>query len=263
MITDQFINNIVKQIENTRGVKVLLMVESGSRTWGFESAESDWDIKFIYTRPNDWYLSLYNGWDQTIDYKSGFSKIECTGWILPKALKLLKSGNASAHEIIRSPILYYSYPEFLDEITKLSHQFFDPVPAAWHYNSLASGNLNKYVDTGGYFKLKQVLHVCRAALSSKYIVVLKEFPPMDISVLLDKGSVIGVPTDIVHSIRKLVRMKQGAQDMGLGYWEEFSPLTKWLKNEIMNTKDILLSGGFERPDISVKVLDEAFRRFCL
>lgn len=39
-------------------VTILYAVESGSRGWGFESQDSDYDVRFIYMRPTDWYLSI-------------------------------------------------------------------------------------------------------------------------------------------------------------------------------------------------------------
>ena len=37
------------EIENEHNVKILYAVESGSRAWGFESTDSDYDVRFIYT----------------------------------------------------------------------------------------------------------------------------------------------------------------------------------------------------------------------
>lgn len=46
------------EIEQLEHVKILYAVESGSRAWGFASTNSDYDIRFIYMHPLEWYLSL-------------------------------------------------------------------------------------------------------------------------------------------------------------------------------------------------------------
>ena len=45
-------------IEQTRRVRIMYACESGSRAWGFASKDSDYDVRFIYAHPNDWYLSI-------------------------------------------------------------------------------------------------------------------------------------------------------------------------------------------------------------
>lgn len=46
------------QIERTHDVRVLYACESGSRGWGFSSPDSDYDGRFIYVHPRDWYLTV-------------------------------------------------------------------------------------------------------------------------------------------------------------------------------------------------------------
>ena len=48
----------IRAAETEHKVRVLLAVESGSRAWGFESPNSDYDARFIYVHPQDWYLSV-------------------------------------------------------------------------------------------------------------------------------------------------------------------------------------------------------------
>ena len=48
----------IKEMEQLENIKVLHAVESGSRAWGFESPDSDFDVRFIYVRPKEFYLRL-------------------------------------------------------------------------------------------------------------------------------------------------------------------------------------------------------------
>ncbi|WP_020504474.1 nucleotidyltransferase domain-containing protein [Lamprocystis purpurea] len=45
-------------IEVDYGVRVLFACESGSRGWGFASPDSDYDVRFLYVHPLDWYLRV-------------------------------------------------------------------------------------------------------------------------------------------------------------------------------------------------------------
>ena len=58
---DQVITSIhqaLDALESVEGVAVILAVESGSRAWGFPSVDSDYDVRFIYIRRPEWYLSI-------------------------------------------------------------------------------------------------------------------------------------------------------------------------------------------------------------
>ncbi|HEY2866117.1 MAG TPA: nucleotidyltransferase domain-containing protein, partial [Pyrinomonadaceae bacterium] len=46
------------QIEREENVSIFYACESGSRAWGFESTDSDWDVRFLYVHPRVWYLSV-------------------------------------------------------------------------------------------------------------------------------------------------------------------------------------------------------------
>lgn len=48
----------IREIEEKENIKVLHAVESGSRAWGFASPDSDYDVRFIYVRNKNFYLSL-------------------------------------------------------------------------------------------------------------------------------------------------------------------------------------------------------------
>ena len=48
----------IKRAEEEHNVRALYAVESGSRAWGFASQNSDYDVRFIYAHPKNWYLSV-------------------------------------------------------------------------------------------------------------------------------------------------------------------------------------------------------------
>ena len=54
----QEIINKLNEIEKKEDVKIIYAVESGSRAWGFESIDSDYDVRFIYVRDKNEYLCL-------------------------------------------------------------------------------------------------------------------------------------------------------------------------------------------------------------
>ena len=48
----------LQQVQDEKGIEILLACETGSRAWGFPSPDSDYDVRFIYRHKKDWYLSL-------------------------------------------------------------------------------------------------------------------------------------------------------------------------------------------------------------
>ena len=48
----------LQKAEQERNVRIVYAIESGGRAWGFESPNSDFDVRFIYVNSPDWYLSV-------------------------------------------------------------------------------------------------------------------------------------------------------------------------------------------------------------
>ena len=78
---EELIKSKLKEIEEKENIKILHCVESGSRAWGFASPDSDYDVRFIYVRPKEYYLRLDKTrdvieWqlDETLDIIESFAK---------------------------------------------------------------------------------------------------------------------------------------------------------------------------------------------
>ena len=80
-------------VEVAENVKILLAVESGSRAWGFESVNSDYDVRFIYTRPKEWYLWIDLEEQSDVIVHEIVDEIDLNGWDIRKALKLFWKSN--------------------------------------------------------------------------------------------------------------------------------------------------------------------------
>ena len=72
--------NRLQELEAENNVKILYACESGSRAWGFPSATSDYDVRFIYLRPVEWYLSIEQKRD-VIEYPVE-NDLDISGWDL-------------------------------------------------------------------------------------------------------------------------------------------------------------------------------------
>lgn len=88
----QQVQTELTRIERESGVRVLLAVESGSRAWGFASPDSDYDVRFLYAHPRDWYVSVFEGRDVIEQMLPG--DLDVSGWDLRKALRLSPSATS-------------------------------------------------------------------------------------------------------------------------------------------------------------------------
>ncbi len=83
-------------------VKILYACESGSRAWGFPSVDSDYDVRFLYVFPQDWYLSINLEKKRDVIESMIENRFDLCGWDLRKALGLLRKSNAPLLEWLLS-----------------------------------------------------------------------------------------------------------------------------------------------------------------
>ena len=125
----------LKRIERDENVHIFYACESGSRAWGFPSVDSDYDVRFIYSRPMDWYLSI----DEKRD------DIDLSGWDVKKALKLLRKSNPPLLEWLQSPIVYKNKPVKTDLLKSVIEDFYSPKASMYHYLNMAKNNFREYL----------------------------------------------------------------------------------------------------------------------
>lgn len=170
----------LKEIETQHQVQILFASETGSRAWGFPSPDSDYDVRFIYRHPKDWYLSIDEGRD-SIEYLSG--DLDLVGWDIRKSLRLLRKSNAAVFERIQSPMVYLEQTDFRERLRVLAPAYFSCRAGLHHYSSMAH-NYYKSCEGEDMVKLKSYFYLLRTTLASLWIVEHKSIPPLQFRELL-------------------------------------------------------------------------------
>jgi hypothetical protein len=155
-------------IEREHDATVLYACESGSRAWGFASADSDYDVRFIYAHPRDWYLSLdLDRRDDTVD-RPITEALDLHGWDLHKALRLFRTSNPSLLEWLRSPIVYREDEATMARWRDLLPDYYTPRAAGYAYRNMAQSIAQEHL-SGETVSRKAYLYVLRALLAVRWV----------------------------------------------------------------------------------------------
>lgn len=206
MLVLSTLQTLLDEIEQKHGVKILYAVESGSRAWGFESQDSDYDVRFIYVHKLEHYLSLEEKKDQI---QITIGDLDIVGWDIKKALKLLKKSNPCLLEWIQSPIIYRQNSKVMNDFRDLAKEYFSPKRSIYHYLHMAEGNYREYLQKDSVWT-KKYFYVLRPILACYWINERHEPIPMEFQKLLDWGICQGCPEyDIILNL--LERKKAGLE----------------------------------------------------
>lgn len=188
----------LKDIERTQNVRILLACESGSRAWGFVSADSDYDVRFIYVRPRDWYLSVHEKRD-VIERGVDERNFDLSGWDLKKALHLFCKSNPPLMEWLQSPTVYMEQFSAAQRLRDLIPRWHAPIAAFHHYLHMAQGNYREYLQ-GGEVRTKKYFYVLRPVLACKWIEEGLGVVPMEFKALVDRLLPAGPVRDEVDNL---------------------------------------------------------------
>ncbi|MCY8215762.1 nucleotidyltransferase domain-containing protein [Bacillus haynesii] len=246
----QRIQEELKNIEATYGVKILYAVESGSRAWGFPSQDSDYDVRFIYVHQKDWYLSIDAKRDvielPIDDY------LDISGWELTKALRLFRKSNPPLLEWLSSGTVYYEAYSLAEKMRQLKSRAFSPVSCMYHYLNMASGNFRDYLQREEV-KIKKYFYVLRPILACQWIESRRTVPPIEFQDLLDELMEAGPLKTEIHQL--LERKKKG-EEFNL---EPQNPiLHAFIKSELERLQTVAKAYKTDHEDLTQE-LDRLFR----
>jgi predicted nucleotidyltransferase len=208
------IDEVLGSLERGEQVRILFACESGSRAWGFESADSDWDVRFLFVRPVKSYLVLDAPADQLErQVDSAYGSLDVVGWDLAKSLRLLRKSNPALIEWFRSPIIYRWVEPFCAEMHGLVDRSFSPKASGFHYGNTARTYFREYLQTKEV-RLKRYFYSLRAVLAFEWATGGRGIPPLPLEDLLDELMAPNSPAR--KDIDDLLKRKRAGTELGTG-----------------------------------------------
>lgn len=233
----------LRAAEIEHDVRILYACESGSRAWGFASPDSDYDVRFIYVRKPDWYLSFdIERRRDVIEYPI-MDEIDCGGWDIRKALYLLTRTNGALIEWLNSPVRYIETGSFAESLRILAPNVMNPVALCYHYSHMARGNARDYLFKD-QVRLKKYFYVLRPLLAIRYIEQGMGIPPVEFARLLERVC----PEFLRPTIERLLELKRNTGELGIG--DQIPEINQFIEQEFDRHGTTFSGQG--RPEVPAK-----------
>ncbi|WP_144266540.1 nucleotidyltransferase domain-containing protein [Paenibacillus curdlanolyticus] len=232
----------LKRVEKEENVRILYACESGSRAWGFPSKDSDYDVRFLYVRPLESYLSIFDKRD--VIERPISNLLDISGWDLRKALMLFRKSNPPLLEWLQSPIPYMEDYTVAEQIRRLSPLSFSPRSCMHHYLHMARGNYRTYL-RDEQVKIKKYFYVLRPILACEWIEQHNTIPPIAFQALIDEF--MPVDSELRKVIDRLLHRKMAGDE--LDYEPRIDLINAYVEERL---------GCFERiaPEASAATFDQ-------
>jgi predicted nucleotidyltransferase len=205
----------LRKLELKHSIKIIHAAESGSRQWGFESKDSDYDIRFIYRRHPRHVVSPFSFRD-VIEHREVYSGdiLDIVGWDLSKTIVLMLKGNAQPHE-------WLSYPPLItieDEAALLRSIEFSWEHLHNHYCGIATNNWTRYIHGRDFVRTKRYLYVIRGIANAQYVLRQKRVPPRSLpqTIALLKATPAFPEQEAFCDAAKILLHKKRQSELGVG-----------------------------------------------
>ncbi|MCA5004198.1 nucleotidyltransferase domain-containing protein [Sphingobacterium bovistauri] len=177
---EKIIISKLKEIEEKYDIEILFACESGSRAWGFPSTDSDYDVRFIYKRKKNHYMSVFE--EST---ELGFSivdDLDFVGWDIKKVFLLLHKSNVTPFEWLQSPIVYCEKEGFQTYMKSVFIDFYVAKRHIHHYLGIVRGRMESV--SFEEMKLKSFFYIMRSLLSAYWSMKFGTYAPMEFEPLM-------------------------------------------------------------------------------
>lgn len=245
------ISEQLDRLEREEHIRILYACESGSRAWGFPSRDSDYDVRFIYIRQPEWYLSIFDRRD--VIERPISDRLDISGWDLRKTLNLYRKSNPPLLEWLQSPIRYAEKYSVAEQLRSISPLTFSPKSCMYHYLNMARGNYRMYLQ-GEQVRIKKYFYVLRPVLACEWIARYDEMPPMEFDVLVER--LIPESSELRRVVEELLVRKKSGEE--LDYEPRLNPINDYLDDRLQELEKIAVSRHSAAENLDDR-LDALFR----
>jgi len=201
----KFVKAKCRETERRFGIKIIFCVESGSRLWRIASADSDYDVRFVFAYPLQRYISLQKP-SEVIELKFETEHIEMLGFDIFKYARLLADSNPTAIEWILSDINYYGRKPL--SFRHFALRYFNSVKLYYHYCNLAKDNYKKYIASNKDVTAKRYLYVLRG-IANAMAVQKNILPLMNFQKQLERTA---LPKKVKNIVLELINTKRTSKE---------------------------------------------------
>lgn len=195
-------------MQRAHDCRLLFAAESGSRSWGHASQNSDYDVRCVYYHPQACYLRVYPPRD-TIEWELN-EVFDINGWDLRKALHLALKSNVSIHEWAHSPIMYETSPH-VDEFRALIERVMQPERLAYRYVGMAVSTFKRYLEAP-QVPYKEYFYCIRPLLAARW--VLRERRPAPVPFAELREALL--PADMQDEVDTLLQLRANSTEKAMG-----------------------------------------------
>jgi predicted nucleotidyltransferase len=237
------------QIAQSEDVRIVFACESGSRAWGFPSADSDYDVRFLYVQRPEWYLRIDPGRD--VIERPISEGLDINGWDLRKALQLFRKSNPPLMEWLGSPIVYREVTTIASQMRDLAPAFYSPIASTYHYLQMARRNYREFL-RGETVWVKKYFYVLRPMMAARWIELGLGVVPTEFGVLVDR---LVSSAELRQAIDSLLAQKRSGAELDSG--PRIPAISDYIESELArwDAQDVPASVGHG----DTAALDRLFR----
>lgn len=239
------------QIEAEQDVKILYACESGSRAWGFPSANSDYDVRFIYLHSQEWYLSIDLEKKRDVIERPITDDLDISGWDLRKSLQLFRRSNPPLMEWLGSPIVYWEQFTVAEQMRQLMPSFYNRKALSYHYWHMAKGNFRDYLQ-GDTVWVKKYFYVLRPLLAMQWLEKDLGLVPTEFQTMVEK---VGLEPSLKAAIYRLIEEKKMGSELDRG--PRIDTISEFIEAEMARYGE--LTFDYDLPKVQLEQLNTLYR----